>query len=123
MVWVVKGTLQNDPKGAYSPSPSTPRADPLLLPLDPADTMPPASEHYLRPGRTYKVGRMGGVRAEAKGGKQGAASRQRPYDFRLSSLAISKEGLAQFVTSEEWDPVRVSLLPYSCCTSIDPSRP
>ncbi|GAA5860031.1 hypothetical protein JCM8547_003065 [Rhodosporidiobolus lusitaniae] len=86
MVWVVEGTLNNQANDA-------------------PDTLPPASSHHLRPGRTYKVGRMGGVRAPPKpGAKQGPASRPRPYDFRLASLSISKEGFCTFETGVSWDP-------------------
>ncbi|GAA5887291.1 hypothetical protein JCM6882_002478 [Rhodosporidiobolus microsporus] len=89
MVWVVEGTLNSDKD-------------------DPPDALPPSSSHFLRPSRVYKVGRMGGVRAPAKpsaGGKLGPASKHRPYDFRIASLGISKEGMCEFETGgEDWDP-------------------
>ncbi|BGP46491.1 hypothetical protein JCM10450v2_002336 [Rhodotorula kratochvilovae] len=89
MVWVVEGTLSSEPQ-------------------DDAEVFPHPTQHYLRPSRLYRVGRAGGVRAPPKAGqtKPGPASRHRPYDFRIASLGVSKEGLATFETGgDDWDPV------------------
>ncbi|GAA5998793.1 uncharacterized protein JCM10292_007236 [Rhodotorula paludigena] len=89
MVWVVEGSL-NSAQG------------------DAPDAVPHPSSHYLRPTRLYRVGRAGGVRAPPKAGqtKPGPASRAKPYDFRIASLSVPKEGLAVFETGgDDWDPV------------------
>ncbi|GAA6055380.1 hypothetical protein JCM3770_001080 [Rhodotorula araucariae] len=91
MVWVVDGTLLSEPAGDQ-------------------ESFPHPSQHYLRPQRHYRVGRAGGVRAPHKPGhsqaKPSPVSRHRPYDFRIASLAVSKDGLASFDTAgNDWDPV------------------
>lgn len=91
MVWLIEGTLNSDP----APDTHT-------------DQFPHLSQHYLRPARSYRLGRAGGVRAPPKPGqnKLGPASRYRPYDFRIANLSIPKDGLFTLDTGgDDWDPL------------------
>ncbi|BGP23236.1 BRCT domain containing protein [Rhodotorula toruloides] len=107
MVWVVEGTLQSTPG-------------------DGPEVFPSPTSHYLRPSRRYRIGRAGGIRAPAKASqtKLGPASKKRPYDFRIASLSVSKEGLAEFETGgEEWVPedrpeLPTNSLPYSLTVTL-----
>ncbi|GAA5834933.1 hypothetical protein JCM9279_007149 [Rhodotorula babjevae] len=91
MVWLISGTLNSEP----APDTAT-------------DSFPQPSTHYLRPARSYRLGRAGGVRAPLKPGqdKPGPASRHRPYDFRVANLSIPKDGLFTLDTGgDDWDPL------------------
>ncbi|GAA5901210.1 hypothetical protein JCM8208_002305 [Rhodotorula glutinis] len=92
MVWLIDGTLNSEP-----------------APTTATDSFPNPSQHYLRPNRSYRLGRAGGVRAPLKPGhdKLGPASRHRPYDFRIANLSISKDGLFTIDTGggDDWDPL------------------
>ncbi|GAA5865265.1 hypothetical protein JCM3774_004913 [Rhodotorula dairenensis] len=88
MVWVVEGSLQSPPGVT-------------------AESVPDDTSHWLRPNRRYRAGRQGGLRAAPKAGSDKAppATKSRPYDFRIASLKVSKEGLIDFETGGvDWNP-------------------
>ncbi|GAA6062627.1 hypothetical protein JCM10212_000289 [Sporobolomyces blumeae] len=87
MVWIVRGAFHHREQ-------------------DSAENPLPVLSHYLRPERVYKTGRAGGLRSPGADAAS-TASRDRPYDFKIKSLSISKDGAWEFdTTASEQDRVR-----------------
>lgn len=54
--------------------------------------VPPDSQHYLRPNRSYRLGRMAHSLKPAKPGGKAAEIKPKMVDFALKTTAVSKDG-------------------------------
>jgi hypothetical protein len=88
-MWVLTGNVYNKPEGQLSLSFYPPKLIRNFCRADPVDGLAAETSHWLRPGRTYRLGRMGGF----VGKTASAPSKARLNDFNLKSFSISKEGV------------------------------
>ncbi len=73
---------------------------------DEVGQVPGETQHWLRPNRSYRLGRMAHTTKPTKPGIKGAEIKPRMVDFSLKSTAVSKDG-AWEVRCEggDWDEV------------------
>lgn len=75
---------------------------------DEPETIPEPSSHYLRPSRTYRIGRSGGLLATKKPGtdKEPPKTKDRLNDWNIKSLTVPKDGVCDLQLGD-WDSVSV----------------
>jgi hypothetical protein len=108
MVWVLTGQVQNRPEGKPSllHAPTKLRADPLLVVVDEAGVVPAETQHWLRPNRSYRLGRMAHTAKPPKPGTKGAEIKPKMVDFALKSTSVSKDGAWEVrCEGQDWDEV------------------
>jgi len=68
--------------------------------------VPYESSHYLRPNRSYRLGRMAYTSQPAKPGAAGIAIKPKMVDFAVKTTAVSKDGAWDLrCEGGDWDEV------------------
>lgn len=77
-----------------------------INPPDEIDSVPAETQHYLRPNRSYRLGRMAHTTKPPKAGAPGLAVKPRMVDFTLKTTKVSKDGAWELITNgHDWDEV------------------
>lgn len=101
-MWIITGNLNSGADGKFKPYAKLSQSL-TRVPTDQVDARPPVSSHWIRPGRHYRLGRMGGYTPPNSKG----VTRARPNDFTVKAAATPKDGAWILKAGgEDWDPVR-----------------
>lgn len=115
MVWVLTGQVESKETGECNLPNLTINyhtlADDLLaVRADEEHALPTETSHYLRPCRSYRLGRMA-YTTTATQQKKGLPIKPRLLDFRLKTTQISKEGAWELrCDGDDWDEVSAAEL-------------
>lgn len=102
MVWIVQGHLHSRAEGNYKVFHAGLCLTPPHTFVDQVNVAGEVTSHWIRPCRTYRLGRASGYSVVAGKGQ----TKERALDFRIKATATPKEGAWTLVAGgEDWNVV------------------